>query len=159
MFARASSGNALYGAGQRGIPPAVPRVEAAMGIITEEVIKIETYINRTWQSFQTEKEVPLRKLFPRPSNPGLLHIWRYGAADLVVSRVGNPIAIIEVGGSHHWEEKQMTNDSRKWKLCSINNVRCLRMTNGMQVRLSGRKWRALLGSYLFGVQPLSRRKK
>lgn len=121
-----------------------------MGMITEEVIKIETYINRTWQTFQTEKEVPLRKLFLQPSNPGLLHIWRYGAADLVVFKVGKPIVIIEVGGSQHWDERQMLNDRRKWKLAAINNVGCLKMMNGLSERLSRRKWRALLGQYLFG---------
>jgi hypothetical protein len=55
-------------------------------------------------------------------------------------------------GSHHWEDKQSLNDRRKWKLAEINGVRCLTMMNGIMERLSNRKWRALLGRFLFGCQ-------
>ena len=121
-------------------------------IITEDVRQIEKYINTTWRRFNTEKEVKLSKLFPEPENKGLRHIWKYGSADLVVSKDGKPICIIESGGSHHWEEKQSLNDRRKWKLAEINGVRCLTMVVGMKKRLSNRKWRALLGRYLFGLK-------
>jgi hypothetical protein len=118
-------------------------------IITEDVKQIEKYINNTWKQFTTEKEVRLSKLFTEPENTGLRHIWRYGSADLVVYREGKPICIIESGGSHHWEEKQSLNDRRKWKLAEINGVRCLTMMVGIRNRLSNRKWRGLLGRYLF----------
>ena len=55
------------------------------------------------------KEIRLNKVFLEPENVGLKHIWRYGSADLVVSRHGKPVCIIESGGSHHWEEKQSLN--------------------------------------------------
>src|SRR3990170_5299516 len=119
-------------------------------IITEDIKQIEAYINRTWKHLSTEKELRLNKVFPEPENVGLKHIWRYGSADLVVSRHGKPVCIIESGGSHHWEEKQSLNDRRKWKLAEINGVRCLTMMNGMMERLSNRKWRAMLGGFLFG---------
>ena len=127
--------------------PIVPR-----GIITQDIKQIEEYINKTWKHLSTEKELRLNKVFPQPVNVGLKHIWRYGSADLVVSRHGKPVCIIESGGSHHWEEKQSLNDRRKWKLAEINGVRCLTMMNGMMGRLSNRKWRNLLGRYLFGLK-------
>jgi len=121
-------------------------------IITEDVRQIERYINSIWKQFTTEKEVRLSKLFSEPENKGLKHIWRYGSADLVVYKESKPVCIIESGGSHHWEEKQSLNDRRKWKLAEINGVRCLTMVVGIQKRLSNRKWRALLGRYLFGCE-------
>jgi hypothetical protein len=98
------------------------------------------------------KEIRLNKVFLEPENVGLKHIWRYGSADLVVSRHGKPVCIIESGGSHHWEEKQSLNDCPKWKLADINGVRCLTMMNGMMEKLSNRMWRELLGRYIFGLQ-------
>jgi hypothetical protein len=121
-------------------------------IITEDVKQIEKYINNAWEQFTTEKEVRLSKLFPKPENKGLRHIWKYGSADLVVYKDSKPICIIESGGSHHWEEKQSLNDRRKWKLAEENGVRCLTMMPGIKQRLSNRKWRALLGRYLFGYE-------
>ena len=121
-------------------------------IITEDIRQIEKYINSTWKQFITQKEVRLNRLFPEPENVGLRHIWRYGSADLVVYRNIKPVCIIESGGSHHWEEKQSLNDRRKWKLAEQNDVRCLTMMNGLMQRLSNRKWRTLLGRFLFGVQ-------
>ena len=105
-------------------------------VITEDIRQIEAYINRTWKHLSTEKEIRLKKVFAEPENIGLKHIWRYGSADLVVSRHGKPVCIIESGGSHHWEEKQSLNDRRKWKLAEINGVRCLTMMNGMTVSLA-----------------------
>jgi hypothetical protein len=119
-------------------------------LITEDIRKIEAYINATWPRFATQKEVRLSKLFPEPDNTGLRHIWKFGSADLVVYRDGKPVSIIESGGTHHFEEKQSLNDRRKWKLAEINGVRCLTMMNGLMEGLSKRKWRLLLGRYLFG---------
>jgi hypothetical protein len=48
------------------------------------------------------------------------------------------------------EDKQSLNDRRKWKLAEINGVRCLTMMNGIMERLSNRKWRAMMGRFLFG---------
>lgn len=121
-------------------------------IITEDIKQIEKYINNTWKQFTTRKEHPLKELFPEPENVGLKHIWKYGSADLVVYRDNKPICIIESGGGHHFEEKQSLNDRCKWKLAEQNGVRCLTMMNGLIQRLSKRKWRALLGRYLFGCK-------
>lgn len=118
-------------------------------IITEDIKLIERYINNTWKQFNIRKEVRLNDLFIEPENPGLNHIWKYGSADLVIYKNNKPICIIESGGSHHFKEKQRLNDRRKWKLAEQNSVRCLTMMNGLMQRLSGRKWRALLGKYLF----------
>jgi len=121
-------------------------------IITAEIKQIEKYINVTWKHFTTQKEIRLSKVFPEPENIGLKHIWKWGSADLVVSKDNKPVCIIESGGGHHFEEKQSLNDRRKWKLAEQNNVRCLTMMNGLMPRLSKRKWRALLGKYLFGCK-------
>jgi hypothetical protein len=121
----------------------------AIEIVTEDIKQIEKYINKTWRRFTTQKEVRLNKLFPEPENKGLRHIWKYGSADLVVYKDGQAICIIESGGSHHWEEKQSLNDRGKWKLAEKNGVRCLIMMNALKQRLSNRKWRSLLGRYLF----------
>lgn len=118
--------------------------------ITEEAKTIQEYIETTWgKHFTTMLERPLRELFPEPENASLRHIWRYGSADLVVYRGGKPVAIIEPGGAHHFDEKPSLNDRRKWKLAEVNDVKCLTMMNGLMGRLSNRKWRDLLGSYLF----------
>ena len=118
--------------------------------ITEETKAIKAYIEQKWpRLFSVKLEVPLREVFPEPENTGLKHIWRYGSADLVVCRDSKPIAIIEPGGGHHFGEKQSLNDRRKWKLAEQNGVGCLQVMNGVMNSLSKRKWRALIGSYLF----------
>ena len=119
-------------------------------MITEDVIKLEQYINATWPKFKVQKELPLRKLFPEPENIGLNHIWRYGSADLVVFYNNKPICIIEPGGAQHFEEKQKKNDARKFKLCELNNCRCLHMMNGLIDRLSKKQFRKLIGGYVYG---------
>ncbi|MEW6356916.1 MAG: hypothetical protein AB1696_11350 [Planctomycetota bacterium] len=122
--------------------------------ITEEVLAIQRYIGQKWgRHFTTQLEQRLCQIFPRPENPGLQHIWRYGSADLVVYRGTRPICIIETGGAHHFDEKQIKNDRRKWKLAEINGVKCLTMVNRVMESLSSRKWRSLLGRYLFGEFP------
>ena len=113
------------------------------------VLVTDSNLNATWPQFTTRKEVRLRELFPEPDNDGLRHIWKYGAADLVVYRRDKAVCIIEAGGAQHFEDKQSLNDRRKWKLAEQNGVGCLTMMNGLMARLSKRKWRNLLGSYLF----------
>jgi hypothetical protein len=150
------SGRLRSGKAQRGFISRCKfnnRRQLTVEVITEEVKQIEGYILEKWKQFSTIKEVRLCTLFPEPENPGLKHIWMYGSADLVVYRSQKPICIIEAGGYHHWEEKQSRNDRRKWKLADENGVKCLQMMNGMMGSLSRRKWRALLGAYLFEVQP------
>lgn len=118
--------------------------------VTEEAKAIKAYIEQTWpRLFSAKVEVPLRTIFPEPENTGLKHIWRYGSADLIVFRNAKPIAIIEPGGGQHFDEKQSLNDRRKWKLSEQNGVRCLHVMNSVMNSLSKRKWRALVGSYLF----------
>jgi hypothetical protein len=39
-----------------------------------------------------------------------------------------------------------------WKLAEIDGIRCLTMMNGMMERRSNRKWRELLGRYIFGLK-------
>lgn len=120
-------------------------------IITEEARSIEKFINLTWKKFDTELEVRLKELFPEPKNTGLQHIWRYGSADIVVRKDGEIVCLIEPGGAHHLQdEKQMRNDRRKWKLSEINGVRCLFLMNGLYGTLSNRRWRRLIGRFLFG---------
>lgn len=120
--------------------------------ITDTAKAISTYIENKWgHLFDVDLETPLRTLFPEPDNCGLKHIWKYGSADIVVRKKGIVICIIEPGGGQHFEEKQSKNDSRKWKLCELNGVRCLTMMNGVMEQLSNRKWRSLLGRYLFGI--------
>ena len=118
--------------------------------VTEEAKAIKAYIEQTWpRLFHARLEVQLREIFDQPENSGLKHIWHSGAADLVVFRDGKPIAIIEPGGSHHFEEKQSLNERRKWKLAELNGVQCLQVMNDVMSALSKRKWRALIGSCLF----------
>src|SRR3989304_6344794 len=76
------------------------------GVITEEIRRIEEYINKTWPYLTTRKELPLRELFPEPENKGLKHIWKYGSADLVIYKGGRPVCIIEAGGGQTFPAKQ-----------------------------------------------------
>ncbi len=118
--------------------------------VTEEARAIKAYIEQAWSRlFCVKLEVPLSEVFSEPEETGLKHIWRYGSADLVVFRNAKPVAIIEPGGGQHFDEKQSVNDRRKWKLAEQNGVRCLHVMNGVMKSLSKRKWRALIGSYLF----------
>lgn len=119
-------------------------------LITEEAKAIKAYIELTWPiHFCVRLEVPLKEIFIEPENAGLRHIWRYGSADLAVFRNGKLVALIEPGGAQHFGEKQSLNDRRKWKLAEQNGVRCLHVMNGVMNSLSKRKWRALVGSFLF----------
>jgi hypothetical protein len=118
--------------------------------VTEEAKAIKAYIEQTWpRLFSVKLELPLKEVFSEPENAGLKHIWRYGSADVVVYRDSKPVTIIEPGGGQHFGEKQSLNDRRKWKLAEQNGVGCLHVMNGVMNSLSKRKWRALLGSYLF----------
>lgn len=120
------------------------------GLITEEAIRTEDFINKTWPKLETKKEVPLRNMFAKPDNPGLKHIWTYGSADVVVYRDGKIIAVFEPGGSHHFQdEKQIKNDKRKFMLCKKNNVRYLKFGNNVIWSLSKRQMRKVFGKYLF----------
>lgn len=120
-----------------------------MDLITEEALSIKDYIKEQWPQFDVQLEQRLNTLFPQPLK-GCKHIWRHGTADIVVRRGGKIVAVIEPGGSHHFQdEKQMKNDRAKWKLCQINGVGCLRIANGVLDKLSKRKKRTLLGKYLF----------
>ena len=121
--------------------------------ITDTIRLIDLYIKSKWgHLFDTELEQSLSSILPEPENVGLKHIWKYGSADLVVRRHGKVVCIIESGGGQHFEEKKSKNDARKWKLCDINGIRCLTMLNSVPDQLSNRKWRNLLGRYLFGTK-------
>lgn len=118
--------------------------------ITLEAIVIASFIRKKWgRKFDIKLEVKLSDLFDEPTNPGLKHIWTYGCCDIVVYKNNKPIAVIEPGGGHHFEEKQMKNDRRKYKLCEINGVKCLHLMNGVIGKLSNRKVRSMFGSVLF----------
>lgn len=119
--------------------------------ITQEQHDIESYIQETWPGkFRTVLGARLSDIFPEPNNVGLRHIWKYGEADISVYRSGKLVAIIEPGGSHHFDEHQALNDRRKWKLAELNGVYCLSMLNGLRSQLSKRKWRLLIGRAVFG---------
>lgn len=119
-------------------------------LVTEEAIRVKDYINKTWPKFRVELEKKLNSLFPEPKNVGLKHIWKYGSADIVVYKDDKIIAIFEPGGSHHFQdEKQIKNDKRKYMLCNINGVNCLKFANSVIYNLSKRQMRKLFGKYLF----------
>lgn len=120
-------------------------------VITEEARAYKAYIENTWGNlFRVELEIPLKELFPKPTNTGLNHIWKYGSADVVVYRGDKLVAIFEPGGSHHLnDEKQMKNDRRKWMLCKKNGIPCTFIMNGVAFNLSNRKQRQLFGKTLF----------
>lgn len=117
--------------------------------ITDDVIILETFINKTWPKFTTQKEMALFDLFPEPENKGLKHIWKYGFADLVVKRNNKVVAIFEPGGPQHFDEKQKKNDARKFKLCELNNVKCFHLMNGFKNQISKRKLRQMIGRILW----------
>jgi len=122
------------------------------GLITEEAVRTEDFINKAWPKLKTRKEIPLRELFPKPENFGLKHIWTYGSADVVVYRDNKIIAIFEPGGSHHFQdEKQIKNDKRKYMLCKKNGVAYLKFANSVLWESSKRQMRRIFGKYLFGT--------
>ena len=122
------------------------------GLITEEAIRTEDFINKAWPKLKTKKEVPLRELFEEPENRGLKHIWTYGAADVVVYNGDRIVAVFEPGGSHHLtDEKQKKNDNRKFMLCKKNGVRYLKFANSVIYQMTKRQMRRLFGKYLYSA--------
>tara|TARA_R100000027_G_scaffold64353_1_gene57743 strand:- start:486 stop:947 length:462 start_codon:yes stop_codon:yes gene_type:complete len=121
--------------------------------ITPQVREIAGLIESFWPGkYDLRYEVKLSEIFPEPENHGLLHIWRYGRADLVVNfaRTGRILSIIELHGAHHWTEKQAKNDRRKYMLAKENGVAGLCMYNSLIGRISRKKMRNLLGKYFYG---------
>lgn len=143
-----------------GCPRPATTSSAMEGVVSaafQECITPQTRaIAATIQSFWPERfglryEVRLRDLFPEPENDGLRHIWRYGRADLVVTRPKSAkiVSLIELHGEHHWTEKQARNDRRKYMLARENEVECLALYNSIVDRISRRQMRGLLGGVLF----------
>lgn len=94
--------------------------------------------------------MPLSELFAKPEKGWAKHIWKHGSADLCVYRGDRLICIIEAQGAHHFSDKrQIMNDKRKHKLCMINVVGCLQVANGLKKGIARRRWRRLLGKYIF----------
>ena len=122
-------------------------------LITQTAKDLKSYVDKNWPGFKTRLEVPLKELFPEPGKGGLHTIWKYGSADLVVEKDGRIVAILEPGGSHHFNDpKQIKRDKRKWKLCQINGTRCFRFANSLFYALSNRKKRTMLGKVIFGLK-------
>jgi hypothetical protein len=122
-------------------------------LITETAKDLKSYVDKTWPGFETRLEVSMKDLFPDPGKGGLQTIWKYGSADLVISKKGRIVAILEPGGSHHFNDpNQIRRDKRKWKLCEINGVRCFKFANSLFYALSNRKKRTMLGKVIFGLK-------
>lgn len=122
-------------------------------LVTDEAKLIASYLEKTWPTAEVLLEQRLSSFLPKPTNTGLLHIWKYGSADIVVKRRNKVVAVLEPGGSAHFQdERQMKNDRRKWKLCNINGVACLKIANGVFVKLTNRQKRQLIGKLLFPKQ-------
>ncbi len=118
--------------------------------ITEDILYVQSYINRTWPKLRTEVEIPLKELFDEPENNGLKHIWKFGVADLIIYNGNKPTCIVEVGGHHHMhDKKQQRNDRRKFMLCKTNEVGCGHFMNGVLQKLSGKQRRRQLGKLIF----------
>lgn len=131
--------------GTAGMPDGMTRWPQSK--MTED--ELAEYISKRWKMFKVRVKTPLKEVFPEPQCPGLKHIWRYGHADVFVSNSqGRPLAVIEPGGTQHFEKKQARNDRLKYKLCEINGVKCLHFLTGLESRLSKRKFRNLIRKFL-----------
>jgi len=126
--------------------------ERNQDVVTAEAKAIKAYVDKTWgRHVNTELEVPLRDLFPKPEKKHLHSMWEKGAADVVVRRRdGSVLTIIEPGGGQHLRREQNTRDKKKFAICSQNGVGCLQMLNGVMTSLPKRQWRRFLGSYIWG---------
>jgi len=119
-------------------------------LITPSILDIKADIEYWWKQFTIKLEVPLSELFPEPEKGWVKHIWKHGSADLCVFHSNKLICIIEAHGHHHFSnKKQIMNDKRKAKLCQINNIGCLQVANSVRDTIARRKWRRLLGKYIW----------
>ena len=89
-------------------------------------------------------DIPLKKLFPEPENRFLRSFWKAAShADIPVfsKRDNRLIAIFETGGSAHLEKKQVLRDTKKAKICALNNIGFRGIQNWEWEKISRRKFR------------------
>jgi len=97
----------------------------------EEIIdKLLSYLRQTFPKLEFESKIPLKQLFPEPESKYLKSFWKRAHGDIVVFRHGRLCAIVEIGGKAHFSDpKQHLRDSKKDRICKLNGVNCLRVSN------------------------------
>lgn len=124
---------------------------SAPPVVTEEAKSLADFLVGEWgHLFDVQLEVRLSTLFPKPRWSRLCHIWKHGSADLAVFREQRLVAIVEVGGPHHFDALRARNDENKARLAITNHVSCAILSNEIVRKLSKRRLRALLGAIIFG---------
>lgn len=72
------------------------------------VNSVVEYIRKRHPKFAVRTKVPLKELFPQPKGPRLQRFWQAQShADIVIFRNDKLIAILEPGGTHVTDEKQV----------------------------------------------------
>ncbi|MBA7546436.1 hypothetical protein ES705_38828 [subsurface metagenome] len=113
----------------------------------EIIEKLYSYLISEFPRLKFKVKIPLKKLFPEPGNRWLKSFWNNNShADISVFRHNKLVCIIEPGGWYHAkDEKQKIRDSKKDKICKINDVNCLRLFNNVVNNdLDNPKFRKLL---------------
>lgn len=99
----------------------------------EEILKILSswIINNFRVNIKTK--IPLKELFPEPEKKHLRKFWNNNShADIAIFRHRKLLCIVEPGGKAHFsDKKQRTRDKKKDAICRINNIKCLRVSNGI----------------------------
>lgn len=118
----------------------------------EEVIEaLYGHLVNNFPRLEFRKKVPLKKLFSEPDSRWLRSIWKYGHGDVAVYRHSKLVCIIEPGGSYHLKDQtQKVRDQKKDKLCTINGVRCLRVTNDFVNHFDKKQTKRLLKKHFYG---------
>lgn len=120
----------------------------------ETIDQLHEYLVLNFPRLDFKKKVLLRNLFPEPNSRWLKTFWNYGShADIATFRHGELICIVEPGGAHHFkDEQQKVRDEKKDKLCRVNGISCLRLSNSMLNYLAIKQTRRLLKKYFYGGQ-------
>ncbi|MBA7553049.1 hypothetical protein ES705_45634 [subsurface metagenome] len=119
----------------------------------EKIIKeLYSHLINEFPRLKFRIKIPLKELFPKPENKWLQSFWNNNShADIAVFRHSILTCIIEPGGFFHISDpKQKIRDSKKDRICTENNVNCLRLINSIVNDLDNSKFRKLLKKYFYG---------
>lgn len=96
----------------------------------ETIKKLLCFLRKTFPRLNFESKKSLKELFPEPKSTYLKLFWKLAHGDVVVYRHEKLVCVLEIGGRAHFSDKtQRLRDSKKDKICRINNVNCLRVSN------------------------------
>lgn len=118
----------------------------------EEILEtLLCYLHKAFPGLDFDQKIKLNQLFPEPESDYLRRFWKLAHADITVYRHGKLCCVLEIGGKAHFSDKiQKLRDSKKDKLCKLNSINCLRVSNSFLNDLAKPMSKRLLRRYFYG---------